>query len=70
VVYQRRVSFSIGAGYEPPETATPVPDDEVTGEGEAWTPVEPVPEVEDVVPELVDVLAVAPEEVVAVPGMV
>jgi hypothetical protein len=29
-----------------------------------------VPEVEDVVPELVDVLAVAPEEVVAVPGMV
>jgi hypothetical protein len=62
------VSFSIGAGYEPPETATPVPDEEVTGEGEAWTPVEPVPEVEEVVP--VPVLAIAPEETVVVPGMV
>ena len=54
-------------GYEPPETATPVPDEEVTGEGEAWTPVEPVPEVEE---RAVPVLAVAPEETVVVPGIV
>jgi hypothetical protein len=64
------VSFSIGAGYEPPETATPEPDEEVTGVGDAWTPVELVPEVEEVLPELVDVLAVAPVETVVDPGIV
>jgi hypothetical protein len=64
------VSFIAGAGYEPPETATPEPDEELTGVGEAWTPVEEVPEVDEVLPELVGVLAVAPEEVAVLPGMV
>jgi hypothetical protein len=64
------VSFIAGAAYEPPETATPEPDEELTGFGEAWTPAEAVPELVDDVPELVDVLAVAPEEVVEFPGIV
>ena len=70
VVYQRIVSFIGGAVYEPPETATPEPDEELTGVGEAWTPVDDVPLAVEVVPEAVDVLAVAPEEVAAVPGIV
>jgi hypothetical protein len=65
------VSFIGGAGYEPPETATPELDEELTGVGEACTPVEVAPvDVEEVLPPLVDVLAVAPEVVVAVPGIV
>jgi hypothetical protein len=65
------VSFIGGADQDPPETAMPELDDELTGEGEAWTPVEVAPvDVEEVVPVLVDVLAVAPEVVVAVPGIV
>ncbi|HEY2598162.1 MAG TPA: hypothetical protein VGJ79_06745 [Candidatus Dormibacteraeota bacterium] len=64
------MSFIAGADYEPPETATPEPEDELTGVGEAWTPVEVVPPDVEVVPEDVDVLAVAPEAVVAVPGFV
>jgi hypothetical protein len=63
--------LTIGADYEPPETATPEPDDELVGAGEACRPVEVVPVVvEDVVPEDVAVAAVAPDEVVAVPGIV
>jgi hypothetical protein len=69
-MYQRRVSLTIGADYEPPETATPEPDDELVGEGEAWRPVEVVPVEVDVVPEDVPVVAVAPVEVAAVPGIV
>jgi len=68
VVYQRTESFIERADYDPPETATPEPDDEPTGMGDGWTAVEPV-EV-DVVPEDAAELAVAPEEVVAVPGIV
>jgi hypothetical protein len=64
------VSFIGSADYEPPETATPEPDEELMGVGEAWTPVEVLPLDVEVVPEDVDVLAVAPDEVAAVPGMV
>ncbi|HVC75003.1 MAG TPA: hypothetical protein VND96_00640 [Candidatus Micrarchaeaceae archaeon] len=56
----------IWRGYEPPETATPAPDEELTGVAEAWTPVEMVPEVEEVLPEL----ALAPEKAVVLPGIV
>jgi hypothetical protein len=58
------VSFIAGAGQDPPETATPEPEEELTGVGEAWRPVEV-----DVEPD-VEVLAVAPAEVDAVPGIV
>src|SRR6478752_9085874 len=58
VVYQRTVSFISAADQDPPETATPEPDEELTCVGEAWRLVEEVP-VE------VEVLAVAPEEEVA-----
>jgi hypothetical protein len=68
VVYQRSVSF-IEAGQDPPETATPELDEEPTGVGEACTPVV-VPVDVEVVPDDVEVLALAPVEVVAVPGMV
>jgi hypothetical protein len=59
-----------GAAYEPPETATPEPDDELVGVGDACRPVDVVPVVVDVVPEDVAVLAMAPDEVAAVPGFV
>jgi hypothetical protein len=59
------VSFIAGGGQDPPETATPEPEEELTGVGEAWRPVEV-----DVEPEVVEVLAVAPAEVDAVPGIV
>jgi hypothetical protein len=68
VVYQRTVSLIGRADQDPPETATPELEDELTGVGEAWRPVELVPV--EVVPEDVAVLAVAPEEVAAVPGIV
>jgi hypothetical protein len=64
------VSFIGRADQDPPETATPELEDELTGVGEAWRPVELVPVEEEVVPEDVAVLAVAPEEVAAVPGIV
>jgi hypothetical protein len=61
------VSFIEGADQDPPETATPELEDELTGVGEAWRPLEVDVEV---VPEDVAVLAVAPEDVAAVPGIV
>ena len=61
------MSFIDGAGQDPPETATPELADELTGVGEAWRPLEVDVEV---VPEDVAVLAVAPEDVAAVPGIV
>jgi len=70
VVYQRTVSFIDRANYEPPETATPELDDEPTGVVDGWTPVELVLVDVEVVPEDVAVLAVAPDEVVAIPGFV
>jgi hypothetical protein len=63
VVYQRSVSFISGADQDPPETAMPEPDDELTGVGEAWRPV-------DEVPVDVELLAMAPDDVVVVPGIV
>jgi len=68
VVYQRTESFIECADYDPPETATPEPDDEPTGVAAGWTAVEPVEF--DVVPVDAAELAVAPEAVVAVPGIV
>jgi hypothetical protein len=62
------VSFISGADQDPPETATPEPDEELAGVGEAWRPVEVLVEVE-VEPDDTEVLEVAPVEV-AVPGMV
>jgi hypothetical protein len=70
VVYQRTESFIECPDYDPPETATPEPDDEPTGVVDGWTAVEPVPVAFDVVPEDAAALAVAPEEEVAVPGIV
>jgi hypothetical protein len=69
-VYQRIESFIEDGAYDPPETATPELDDEPTGVVVGWTPVELVPVDVDVEPAAVPALAVAPEEVVAVPGIV
>jgi len=58
------VSFISGADQDPPENATPEPDEELTGVCDPWRPVEL-----EVEPDEVEVLAVAPVEV-AVPGIV
>jgi hypothetical protein len=47
-----------------------VPEEELTCVGDAWRPVEVVPVAVDVVPDDVEELAVAPLEVVVVPGSV
>src|SRR2546425_1186717 len=55
-------------GRNPAEVSERV--DEPTGAVDGWTAVEPVPVEVDVVPEDAAALAVAPEEVLAVPGIV
>jgi hypothetical protein len=62
VVYQRTVSGIEGADQDPPETATPELEDEPTEVEDDWSPVEVLVDVE--------VLAVAPDVVAAVPGIV
>jgi hypothetical protein len=67
VVYQRRVSVT---GYEPPETATPELDDELTEPEDDCRLLED-DELEEAVPdEVVAVLAVSVEEDAVAPGMV
>jgi hypothetical protein len=62
VMYQRNVSGIEGADQDPPETATPELEDEPTEVEDDWSPVEVLVDVE--------VLAVAPDVVAAVPGIV
>jgi len=66
-VYQRTVSFIADADQDPPETATPELEDEPTEvEDDDRPEVLPV----EVEPDDVVVLAVAPVELVVVPGIV
>lgn len=66
MVYQRRLSVTV---YEPPETATPELDDELTDPDDDCRLLED--ELEEAVPDdVAAVLAVAVEEDGVVPGMV